>query len=289
MSGKRFKVLITGSNGQLAKKIRYFSELYDYHFVFKSKSELDITDYSLLSNFVKKNKPKYIINCAAYTNVNTAEKNKDKCNMVNNIAVGYLSKLCKENNIQLIHISTDYVFDGSKHDLYIEEDFTNPLNYYGSTKLEGEKKILDENLSESIILRTSWLYSDEDNNFVKKILEKIYKSEDILLFGKQIGSPTNAMDLAKTILDILPKIKNKKTEIYHYSNLGFCSRLELTKKIIELSKSQLKIHQLEDNNDNSMRPMFTPLNSNKISKSFGIDLIDWTESLSLFLKQNYSV
>ena len=280
----RIAVLVTGSSGQLGTAIKKLSKNYEYNFYFKTKEELDITNYSNFKIFLKNYEVQIIINCAAYTDVNLAEIEKKKSNQINNTAVGFLAKICSELRIRLIHLSTDYVFDGSKKTPYKESDKTNPINYYGLTKLNGEKNILKYQLENSVIIRTSWLYSEKQNNFVSNILKKIKKSEDIYITSEQYGSPTNAYDLAGFILYIIPRIKNKKTLIYHFSNEGFCSRLEFAQKINELVGGSSKIISKIIRKKNEIRPKFSALDSGKIVKLFNFKNLSWSESLKNHLQ-----
>ena len=283
---RKKNILITGANGQLGTAFKKISCQSDYNFLFKEKKDLDITSYFNLKEFLNENKVNVLINCAAYTNVNNAKKNKDISNDVNNTAVGNIAKLCYELNIQLVHISTDYVFDGLKKTPYNELDKTNPQNYYGLTKLNGEKKILSYNLTNSVIIRTSWLYSDLSNNFVTKILTKLKNENDIFILDNEIGSPTNSLDLAISIMDIIPKISNSKTEIYHFSNLGYCSRYKFAKKIKELSNINCEVHPIKITKQKIKRPKFSALDSSKIIKNFKIDISSWEASLELHLNKN---
>ena len=215
---------------------------------------------------LKKNNIDTIINCAAYTDVTMAEQNMDCSNIVNNIAVGNIAKLCCELSIQLIHISTDYVFDGLSILPYNENNNTNPKNYYGKTKLEGENKILNQKLENSAIIRTSWLYSNLANNFVNKIIKILNYHKKIYVVEDEIGSPTNAHDLSKVIMDIIPKLSNSNTEIYHFSNLGFCSRYQFAIKINQLKNANCEIISKTDKFPNIKRPKFSALDSSKIIK-----------------------
>ena len=277
-------ILVTGSNGQLGSTLMKISYRYSYNFYFTDSNELDITNYRNVETYLINNNINVIINCAAYTDVNNAEKNKELANNVNHWAVNNLAKLCKRDKIQLIHISTDYVFDGNKSTAYLEEDNTNPINYYGTSKLLGEKKILKYDLEDSIIIRTSWLYSHNKNNFVNKIIKKIKNVSEINVVDNEIGSPTNAIDLANTILEIIPKINNRKTEIYHYSNSGFCSRYVLAVKINDLLGENLTINSFNKIRKEIKRPKFSVLNNNKIVQNFDIRLKSWQESLKDFVK-----
>ena len=192
-------------------------------------------------------------------------------------------ELCHKYRVKLIHISTDYVFDGKKKLPYNENDKTNPVNNYGLTKLNGEKEILNSRLEKSIIIRTSWLYSKYGNNFVKKIIDNLKLNKPFSVISNEIGSPTNSLDLAETILILLTKTDNKTPLIYHYSNSGYCSRFQfatLIKKILKSKtkiKSQIKKHQI--------RPNFTVLDNEKIITKFGLEKIDWKFSLQKMLDE----
>ena len=272
-------ILITGSDGQLGSALKEISENYKFRYFFTNHKSLDITDRNKLYNFLKEFEINTIINCAAYTDVNKAENERDVCNDINNIAVGLLSEMCEKFNIQLIHISTDFVFDGVKKTAYNEEDEPNPLNYYGMTKLEGEKSMLKYNLNNSAIIRTSWLYSNSKNNFVNKIVKDILSYSEINVVDNEFGSPTNAKDLAKAILYIIPKLKNSKTEIYHFSNEGFCSRNKFALKINELLDRDVCVNNFYQTSDKTLRPKFSALNCEKISTNFDLKINSWEESL----------
>ena len=282
----RKNFLITGSNGQLGNSIKEISNNYHFNFFFKKKEELDITNFSIVKNFLKEFKINTIINCAAYTDVNGSEENIEVSEQTNDIAVGNIAKLCSELNIQLIHISTDYVFDGFSSVIYNEENETKPQTHYGITKLNGEKKVLKYKLKDSIIIRTSWLYSKFGSNFVKKILNKIKMQKEIFVVDNEIGSPTNASDLAKVIMEICPRISNEKTEIYHFSNLGYCSRFQFAKKINEFMGGDCKIIPTKKNSIKVKRPKFSALNSSKIIENFQIKINNWDISLKNHLMNN---
>lgn len=281
-------ILVTGSGGQLGSSLKKVSVDYPYTFFFKQKKELDVTNFLKLENFIKNNNINTIINCAAYTDVEKSEINFELADLINHTSVDNLALLCKENDIQLIHISTDFVFDGKKLSPYLEDDQPNPLNVYGKTKFKGENKILKYNLSRSIILRTSWLYSNFEGNFVSKILNKFEKDQDIFVVDDEIGSPTNAFDLARIIMKLIPLLLNSKTEIYHFSNLGACSRFELVKKIKEIIKSKCVVSPIEEQITSVKRPKFSALNSLKIIKDFQLKINHWETSLENHLKKHYT-
>ena len=283
----RKSILVTGSMGQLGSTIKEISKNYFHNFYFKEKREIDITNFSLIENFLTKNSIDTIINCAAYTDVSNAEKNKLLSDNVNIIGAYNLAKLCYELDIQLIHISTDYVFDGFNNYPYNESNVTNPQNYYGISKLKGEKKILSFNLKKSAIIRTSWLYSKYNNNFVSKILNHLDNEQHIFVVEDEIGSPTNAFDLAKTIIQIIPLLSNSKTEIYHFSNLGLCSRFELAKKIKDIIKSKCVVSPIKQKISAVKRPKYSPLDSLKIIQDFQLNIKPWEISLENHLKKYY--
>ena len=185
----------------------------------------------------------------------------------------------------MIHISTDFVFDGKKKLPYTELDHARPINEYGKSKLEGEKKILNSSLKNSIIIRTSWVYSKYGNNFVNKVIKNIKENQYITVVDDQFGSPTNALDLAKVILNIIPKISNQKAEIYHYSSSGYCSRYDFAVLIKELVKSNVEIKKIKTVQTIN-RPRFSALNSNKIKNKFNLEITDWKTSLVNLFNKN---
>lgn len=279
-------ILVTGSEGQLGKSIQLIAKNnLKFNFFFCSKKKLNITNYNSVKSFIISNKISIIINCAAYTSVELAQDNLNVANLVNCIAVRYLSKLCSIYKIQLIHISTDFVFDGKKNSPYRENDMTIPINNYGLSKLRGEKEILNLGLEKSIIIRTSWLYSKFGNNFVTKIIDRLNSSKPFSVVNDEIGSPTSSMDLAMTIMNILSKTNNKKPEIYHYSNSGYCSRYQFAKQIKKILKSETQIKIESKINKESFRPKFTVLDNEKIISKFDLEKIDWKFSLQKMLDE----
>jgi len=278
-------VLVTGSNGQLGSELKALASN-DTHFFFTDKENLDITNQDALKAYIEINYITAIINCAAYTAVDKAEDDTVQADNINHIAVKYLAQIAKDKELPLIHISTDYVFDGRHYKPYIESDTTNPNTIYGKTKLDGERIIQEINPKNTIIIRTSWVYSAYGNNFVKTML-RLGKERDFLnVIFDQVGSPTYAKDLAKAILDILPKIDNDKVEIYHYSNEGVCSWYDFAKSIFTLSNLDCHVNPIEtkDYPTPAARPHYSLLNKAKIKNDFSITIPHWEQSLKRCLE-----
>jgi len=279
-------ILVTGSNGQLGHEIKNLSSSYEYNYFFTSKDELDISNENDIEIFVKHHNINVIINCAAYTSVDKAEEEKELAYKINTKAVKKLAKISKNYNIKLIHISTDYVFDGTNFKPYCEEFQTNPNSVYGKTKLDGEKNMININPYNSIIIRTSWVYSSYGNNFLKTMLRLGKDKDELGVIFDQIGTPTYAKDLAKTILDIVYKIKNERVAIYHYSNEGVLSWYDFAKEIMNMTKIDCKIYPIETYQypTLAMRPHVSLLNKSKIKKEFNITIPYWKDSLDVCLK-----
>ncbi len=279
--------LVTGSNGQLGSELKKLSSNYEYNFIFTCKDELDITNKIDLAKFIEKNNIDIIINCAAYTAVDKAENEKKLADDINHIAVKNLAQIAKDKNIKLVHVSTDYVFAGKHYKSYKENDTTNPQSIYGKTKLDGENAMMDINPLNSIIIRTSWIYSSYGNNFVKTMLRLGKRKKELDVVCDQVGTPTYAKDLARVIFDILPKIQNKQVEIYNYSNEGVLSWFDFAKEIMKMAKLDCKINSIEtqDYSTTVARPHFSLLNKSKIKKEFDIIIPYWKDSLDKCLKE----
>lgn len=280
-------ILVTGANGQLGSEISSISSDYtDLQFHFTDRDVLDITDKSAVENFCKKNSIDMIINCAAYTAVDRAESNEQNADAVNHLAVKNLAQTAKEQEIKLIHVSTDYVFDGKAYKPYTEGHHTNPQSVYGKTKLDGEKALQEINPENSIIIRTSWVYSSFGNNFVKTMLRLGKERGELGLIYDQVGTPTYAADLAKAIMNILPRLDNKDVQIFHYSNEGVCSWYDFAKSIFELSDIECKVHPIETKEypTPASRPYYSLLNKSKIKSSFNIEIPYWKDSLQACLQ-----
>ncbi|MEA2048182.1 MAG: dTDP-4-dehydrorhamnose reductase [Campylobacterota bacterium] len=278
-------ILVTGSNGQLGSELRELVE--EGTFFFTSRDTLDICDKEALEEFCKSNAIDTIVNCAAYTAVDKAEEDFENADRVNHVAVKYLAEIAKERKIKLIHVSTDYVFDGKNFRPYIESDTTNPQSVYGATKLAGEEAIKMINPQETIIIRTSWVYSTFGNNFVKTMLRLGKERESLGVIFDQVGTPTYARDLAQAILDILPKIKNDTVEIYHYSNEGVLSWYDFAKEIMKMAKLPCKINPIETKSypTPAKRPHYSLLNKGKIKETFGLEIPYWKDGLDDCLRK----
>jgi dTDP-4-dehydrorhamnose reductase len=280
-------VLVTGSNGQLGSEIKELSKEYSYNFFFTNRTNIDITSKENIKDFCQTNNINAIINCAGYTAVDKAESDEINADLINRKAVKKLALVCKELNIKLIHISTDYVFDGKNFKPYCEEYKTNPQSVYGKSKLDGENEMIKINPKNSIIIRTSWVYSFYGNNFVKTMLHLGKEKESLGVIFDQIGTPTYAKHLAKVILDILPKIDNQKVEIYNYSNEGVLSWYDFAKEIMKMAKLDCKINPIETFQypTPAKRPHFSLLNKSKIKNKFNIEIPYWKDGLDDCLKR----
>ena len=275
-------ILITGSKGQLGLELSKFeSNFSNYTFFLADKSSLNIADYKAVEDYVSENKISVIINCAAYTNVDNAEDEPELAGTINYLAVKNLAEIAKKYHVKLIHISTDYVFDGTSQIPYLEDDKTNPKNRYGLTKLKGEKALKVVNPNNSMILRTSWLYSEFGKNFVKTMLRLGEEKESISVVSDQIGSPTYAGDLALAILQIISALKSDGVQIYHYANQGACSWFQFAKEIMRLSKRQCEVKPIPGSEfkTKAVRPNYSLLNTEKIQADFNLDIPQWKDSL----------
>jgi len=288
------RILVTGKNGQLGQSIYKIVNTgngknnyqQDNEFIFVGREELDLSSERSINHYLdKSNKFDVIINCAAYTAVDKAEEEQELVNQVNHLAVSQLAQIAKNQKAKLIHISTDYVFDGGSDKPYTETDKTNPINVYGKTKLAGEKALQEIMLTNAMIIRTSWLYSEYGNNFVKTMLRLGKERDEINVVSDQIGSPTYATDLAGAILEI---IKNKEfkeisqaTQIYHYSNKGEISWYDFAKEIFKIAKVDCKVNPITTQQypTPAKRPKNTLMNKAKIAKTFSVGISDWKESL----------
>lgn len=278
-------ILITGANGQLGSELKVLSNEYkNFNYYFTDIEELDITKKSDIDVFCKKNKINIIINCAAYTAVDLAESEIELSNLINAEAPKIITEIAIKQEIKVIHISTDYVFDGKNFKPYSEDDATNPTSQYGKSKLNGETNILQN--PNSIIIRTSWLYSSFGKNFVKTILNLTKNKKELRVISDQIGSPTYANDLAKAILKILSGNKFI-SGIYNYSNQGVASWYDFAFEIIKIKKLKNKIVPIltKDYPTPAARPFYSVLDKNKIVKTYNFDIPNWRDSLYICIKK----
>ena len=282
-----YNILVTGSMGQLGSEIKELSSNYNYNFFFTTRDDIDITSKDSIKEFCQTNSINVIINCAAYTAVDKAQSDIENSDLVNRKAVKKLSIIAKELDIKLIHISTDYVFDGKNFKPYVEEFQTNPQSIYGKTKLDGENELRDINPLNSIIIRTSWVYSYYGNNFVKTMLRLGKEKEELGVIFDQVGTPTYAKDLAITILNIVPQIENSKVEIYNYSNEGVLSWYDFAKEIMKMAKLNCKVKAIETYQypTPAKRPHFSLLNKSKIKSKFNLEIPYWKDGLDDCLKR----
>ena len=277
-------ILVTGANGQLGTEFQYLVSNKDCldKFYFTNSETLNITNKEALKSFVSENEIDTIINCAAYTAVDNAEKESETAYSVNTKAVQYMAELAKEYSLKFIHVSTDYVFDGTSHMPLKEDDRTNPQGIYGKSKLAGEEAILNIKPEGAVIIRTSWVYSSVGNNFVKTMIRLGRERDELNVVCDQIGTPTYARDLARTILTILDsKDDSKDVSIYHYSNEGACSWYDFAQAIFEITKIECKVYPISTKAypTPAKRPLYSILNKEKIKDTYGIQIPYWRESL----------
>lgn len=276
------KILVTGGNGQLARCIKDVAEsLTNYEFIFANSSTLDITNKTLVTFFFTDNSFDYCINCAAYTAVDKAEEDSEKAYKVNAKGALNLAKACCGNGTTLIHISTDFVFDGERVCSYEERDTTNPINVYGASKLKGEENI-QQNLDRYFILRTSWLYSEYGANFMKTMLRLGNERDELSVVSDQLGSPTYAKDLADIILKLIAS-ESKEYGIYHFSNRGKTSWCGFAQAIFEEATIDIKLNSIktEAYPTPAKRPKFSVLCTSKISELLSVDIPYWKDSLKI--------
>jgi len=278
-------ILVTGSNGQLGSEIKDLVTNYkDFNFFFRDLPELNICDAEALNTFIFNQNINAVINCAAYTAVDQAEEDVVIAEQVNAKGVLNLVNALKKVDGKLIHISTDYVFDGTSFLPYKESDPVSPIGVYGKTKRAGELAVINSDI-DSIVIRTSWLYSAFGNNFVKTMLKLGHDRDELGVIFDQVGTPTNASDLAKTCLDILSDKSSENIsangKIYHYSNEGVASWYDFATAIMELGSLDCKVRPIEtkDYPTPAKRPHYSVLNKTKINTDFNIEIPYWRDSL----------
>lgn len=279
-------VLVTGSNGQLASCIKdRAKEDLGLHFIYTDYQDLDICNLNDVEEFFKTNqKIDYCINCAAYTAVDKAEEDVNKAFEINAQGAKNLALICNEQDTVLIHVSTDFVFDGSKTEPYIETDIANPISVYGASKLKGELEI-QKTHKKHFIIRTSWLYSEHGTNFMKTMLQLAETRDEVSVVSDQIGSPTYAGDLADVLLKIISS-KNTNFDLYHYSNEGVASWYDFAKAIFETSNLKIKVKAIKTESYSSLakRPVYSVMDNSKIAYEVGVSMRFWKDSLKKTLK-----
>jgi len=280
-----YRVAVTGSNGQLGKEIAYIAPAHPrFQFHFLSKEDFPLDDEQKIAEWLNRNPIDYFINCAAYTAVDKAESEKEKAYQINAIAPGYIAGLLAKKNIPLIHISTDYVFDGSSSTPLTETAITLPVNLYGASKLKGEQLVIKNN-PRSQVIRTSWLYSSYGNNFVKTMIRLMKEKETIQVVQDQQGSPTYAADLASAILNILESGKCIPG-IYHYSNEGETNWYAFAMEIKRLTKATCNVIPIPASAypTPAKRPAYSLMDKTKIKRDYSLQIPDWKTSLALCIE-----
>ena len=273
-------ILITGSNGQLGNEMQISAKNFpNHHFIYTDVAELDICDKEALNAFVKSNDVNMIVNCAAYTAVDKAEDDVELCYKINAEAVKNIGEVATANNAKVIHVSTDYVFDGTNYVPYTEDMPVCPSSVYGKSKLAGEEEVMST-CSNTVIIRTAWLYSSFGNNFVKTMIKLGTERESLNIIFDQVGSPTYAADLAEAIMTIISH-ESFVPGIYHYSNEGVCSWYDFTKSIHRKSDITCNVQAIEtkDYPTRTPRPHYSVLNKAKIKSTYGIAVPHWEDSL----------
>jgi dTDP-4-dehydrorhamnose reductase len=283
-------ILITGSKGQLGNEIKVASKkIFGHDFIFTDIETLDITDGEKTNDFIKDTKPDWIINCAAYNYVDKAEEESEKAMMINGLAVRNISSVIRDSPTRFIHLSSDYVFDGTSNVPYRESDKPNPLSVYGRSKAEGEKYALLH--PGTVVIRTSWLYSSFGNNFVKTILKLANEKESINVVKDQVGTPTYAADLAHAIIQIITSVNNHQIAfnagIYNFSNEGSCSWFDFAQAIIEDAGLKCKVIPIEtkDYPSVAVRPLYSVLSKVKITENYRLAIPHWRTSLAKCIKE----
>ena len=273
-------ILVTGVNGQLGCALRLASAESHHRYIFTDIEELDITSATAIEEFFRREKVDIVVNCAAYTAVDLAEENEAKADEINHKAVALLADACRRHNATLIHISTDYIFSGKADTPYREESAPAPLNAYGRTKLAGERAIAESGCR-SIVIRTSWLYSEYGKNFVKKMLSLMASRSEVRVVADQMGTPTYAGDLARAITYIIDSGQSERLGVYHYSNMGECSWYEFAVEIARLRGIDCTVTPCTtaDYPTTATRPQYSVLDKRKSIATFGLTIPEWRESL----------
>ena len=278
-------ILITGSHGQLGNEMQQAAARFPaFRFIYTDVEDLDICDKAALDAFVKANGVNIIVNCAAYTTVDKAEDDVELCYKINAEAVRNIGEVAHQNGLKVVHVSTDYVFDGTNYLPYSEDQAVSPNTVYGKSKLAGEQALM-ETCEQTVILRTAWLYSSFGNNFVKTMIKLGTERDSLNVIFDQIGTPTYAADLADTILKILSH-ETFTPGMYHFSDEGVCSWYDFTKTIHRIAGITCDVRPIEtkDYPARTPRPHYSVLNKAKIKATYGITIPHWEESLERCMK-----
>lgn len=277
------KVLVTGINGQLGYYVSKELDKRGYISVGVDKEKMDLTDLSSINNFIKDSEVDVVIHCAAYTSVDKAEEDKELCEIVNGLSVKEIVNTCKELDIPLVYISTDYVFDGTKEGEYVETDLVNPINVYGRTKLMGEE-FVKEVLDKYFIVRISWVFGENGNNFIDTMLRLSKEHKELNIINDQVGSPTYTKDLAPLLVDM---IQTDKYGVYQATNEGFCSWYEFAKEIFKVKNIDIKVNEITTDKykTKAKRPLNSKMSKNKLEQNGFKRLRPWQEALRDYLKK----
>lgn len=274
-------IIVTGSNGQLGSELKDLSvSLPDFEWIFTTRENLNLAKEEDIQKLFEQYQPAWFVNCAAYTLVDKAESEKEESLAANAVAPGIIARECAKNGTKLIHVSTDYVFHGDGTKPYQPEDLTNPVNFYGETKLQGEQNALSNN-PETIIIRTSWVYSSYGKNFVKTMRNLMASRSDLNVVADQKGTPTYAKDLAQAIISIIQSSK-QTWGVYHFSNVGEITWFDFAEAIRDISSLDCNVHPIPttDFPTPAKRPAYSVLDKSKIEENYAVVLRDWKESLT---------
>ena len=287
------KILVIGKNGQLGKSINKIvsNSLTSDEYSFIGRDVLDLANLNSISDYFEKNQFEIVVNCAAFTKVDNAEDEKKIANLINHLAIKKISSILKFTNSKLIHISTDYVFDGISKKPFTEKDITCPINYYGKSKLSGELALLRNMPSNAIVIRTSWMYSEFENNFLNTMLNLGKVKNELKVVNDEIGSPTYALDLAQAIVKIIESRMTdelfKESQIYHFASLGQCSWFEFANEIFKKTNINCRVLPIKSDDYVTIakRPKYSVLDTTKISKDYDVNPKNWTESLYICINE----
>jgi dTDP-4-dehydrorhamnose reductase len=280
---KEQKILILGSNGQLGKQFQTTLAARKIEALAPNEQDCDITEFTKLNAYILQSEPTIIVNCAAYNAVDEAEKDNTMAFQINHLSVLNLAKICSENNIRLVHYSSDYVFDGKKGALYTEEDIPNPLNEYGKSKLAGENAVL-ENAPNGLVLRLSWVFGDGKQNFLYKLKNWALNNSELKISADETSVPTSTVDTVQATLTLL---ENKETGLFHMTNSGYCSRYEWARFALEHLNMKNTIIPVSMSNFRSPadRPLFSAMSNEKILERLDYDIPSWKDSTANYLKK----